>query len=511
MKSRLNRRDFLKLAGVLPLSLAAPRALQTPGVRQPLQDGQKNVLVVVFDAFSARHLSMFGYQRETMPNLTRLVERAVVYHNHFAGSNFTTSGTASLLTGTLPWTHRALQPGGEASEAYAGRTIFSAFRDYYRIAYTHNGWANTLLEQFRSEVDELIPWKSLFLKSYDGFIQTLFENDNDIASVSWTRAMNIRQERYGYSLFLSRLYEALQDNRFSELRQGFPRGVPSTGNVGNDFLLETAVEWIGNRLTLIPQPFLGYLHFLPPHGPYNTSLEFFNLFGGDGLKPVQKPEDIFTIHVPETALLKRRAEYDEFLLYVDKNFEQLFNSLESSGMLEDTWLIFTSDHGEMFERGISGHSTNALYQPVLRIPLMIFEPGRTTRLDIHTPTSAADILPTLAHLTGHAIPDWTEGVVLPPYADTGPDPDRNVYAARATQNDQDAPLSRASTMLVKGRYKLVYYFGYDERGADELVRLFDIQDDPEELEDLYSSQQDIARELLAELKAKLAQVDKPYL
>jgi hypothetical protein len=51
----------------------------------------------------------------------------VVYHNHYAGGNYTTPGTASLLTGTLPWKHRAFQPGGNVDEAYVEKNIFSAF------------------------------------------------------------------------------------------------------------------------------------------------------------------------------------------------------------------------------------------------------------------------------------------------------------------------------------------------------------------------------------------------
>ncbi|HEY2981085.1 MAG TPA: sulfatase-like hydrolase/transferase, partial [Anaerolineales bacterium] len=256
---------------------------------------------------------------------------------------------------------------------------------------------------------------------------------------------------------------------------------------------------------------LGYFHFLPPHGPYNTSLEFYNHFGQDGFAPAGKPDDVFTIHVPRNALLKRRAEYDEFLLYADQNFGRLFEYLESSGLLENTWVVFTSDHGEMFERGISGHSTNALYQPVVRIPLLIFEPGRQTGTDVYTPTSAVDVLPTLAHLTGQPIPAWTEGAVLPPFASAAPDADRNLYVVRSTKTDPAAPMTQASLVLVKEPYKLHYYFGYPDRGVDELVRLYDIQADPEELVDLYASQPAIAADLLAQLKAKLAEVDKPYL
>jgi arylsulfatase A-like enzyme len=490
--------------------MTAPRLMRPLGASRLIQAGKKNVLVVVFDAFSAYHLSLYGYQRETMPNLVRLAERAVVYHNHYAGGSFTTPGTASLLTGTLPWTHRAFQPKSQVAEPFVSQNFFSAFRDYYRIAYTHNGWANILLEQFSDELDELVPWKSLFLQSYNGF-QNLFEKDSDIASVGWTRNVNIQQEGYSYSLFLSHLIGALRENQFADLKKKFPRGIPSTGFAGDEFLLENAIDWIGNRLALIPQPFSGYFHLLPPHGPYNTPLEFIDRFNRDGFIPVDKPEDVFTEGESRIQLLKKRIEYDEFLLYVDREFNRLFDKLETSGLLENTWVVFTSDHGEMFERGISAHNTHALYQPLLRVPLLIFEPGRKTRMDVHTPTSAVDVLPTLSHVTGHNIPDWTEGVVLPPYADASPDPNRSVYVMKANKNDQYAPITRASLALAKGRYKLLYYFGYVERGIDELVKLYDIEADPEELVDLYPSQKDVADELLTELKAKLAEVNKPYL
>ena len=47
--------------------------------------GKPNILIFVLDALSARNMSLYGYQRETTPNLAKLVERAVVYHNHYAG------------------------------------------------------------------------------------------------------------------------------------------------------------------------------------------------------------------------------------------------------------------------------------------------------------------------------------------------------------------------------------------------------------------------------------------
>ncbi len=507
MTSGINRRDFLKLSGLLPLSMAAPglaNLLSRPGQAQAKA---QNVIVVVFDAFSAYNISLYGYRRDTTPNLARLAKRAVVYHNHFAGSNFTTPGTASLLTGTLPWTHRALRPDGEVAPAFVTRNFFSAFQDYYRLAYTHNGWAYTLLRQMQSEMDQLIPREKLLLSSYDNFIESLFRNDEDIASVSWTRDMRIG-EGYAYSLFLSHLYKVLQEGKVANLQPMFPRGLPTTGS-DDGFLLEQAVDWLSNLLTSIPQPFMGYFHFLPPHFPYHTSVDFYNRFKGDGYRPVEKPRDIFTDRRLFTNLLARRTEYDEFILYVDREFGRFYDELESSGLLENTWVVFTSDHGEMFERGIVGHSTDTLYQPVIRIPLLIFEPGRQVGVDVHAATSAIDVLPTLSRLTGHPIPSWTEGVVLPPYAE--PDSARSLYVVRAKDADPDAALTPASTTIVRGRYKLLYYYGYEERGIKDFTKLYDIEADPEELTDLSQTEKDVAGELLNELKSKLAEVDKPYL
>jgi arylsulfatase A-like enzyme len=506
----MNRRDFLRLGSLGTLGLASPDLLKLLGTLGVAQGTGPNVIVVVFDAFSALDISLLGFQRDTTPNLARLAKRAVVYHNHFAGSNFTTPGTASLLTGTLPWTHRAFQAKHTVAEAYANRNLFSVFHDYYRIGYSHNGWANILLEQAQADISELVPWKSLFLGSYDSFLHTLFERDDDIASVSWTRNVNLQGEGYAYSLFFSHLNEVLQDIRDPRLQQQFPRGLPSTGDVSSQFLLETAVDWIGSRVSRLPRPFAGYFHMLPPHGPYNTTREFYNRFRADGFSPLSKPDDLFSEGLSYETLLKRRTEYDEFILYVDEEFGRFYDGLEASGLLQNTWLVLTSDHGEMFERGISAHSTNALYQPVIRIPLLVFEPGRQTGLDVHTPTSAVDVLPTLARVTGHPIPAWTDGSVLPPYATGAEDPNRSVFVVRAAKNESYAPITQASTSLIKGNYKLLYFFGYSQAGGEELVKLFDIEADPEETRDLSVSEKDVASGLLQELKIRLREADKPY-
>jgi arylsulfatase A-like enzyme len=257
----------------------------------------------------------------------------------------------------------------------------------------------------------------------------------------------------------------------------------------------------------VPQPFLGYFHFLPPHHPYRTENQFFNAFKGDGARFIEKPADALARRVYKDQP-KTRTEYDEYILYCDEEFGRFYNYLEKSGLLEDSWLILTSDHGEMFERGINGHGSKVLYQPVIRVPLIIFEPGRQSGLDVYDHTNAIDVLPTLTQLAGTKIPAWAEGNVLPPFANL--DASRSIYTVQAIDSDPKKALTQASLVLVKENYKLHYYFGYPQLPDGETVKLFDIKADPEELTDLYVPKKTTADELLDELKTKLQQVDEPY-
>ncbi len=522
MKNQITRRDFLKLASFLPFGLAAPGFMDWPSALGQSQNKSQNVIIVVFDALSARNISLYGYPRETMPNLTRLAERAVVYHNHYAGGNFTVPGTASLLTGTYPWSHRAFQANGTVQPSYTDKSIFSSFGHAYRLAYSHNPWANAIMRQFQSAIQNYIPRKKYFLSgdsaaqgpgsflTSDEFLPALFGRDEDIASVAWIRAIKRQQDGYAYSLFLSHLYDYLKARELAALDKYaafFPRGLPSDNYY--EFLLEDAIEALSSLLPAVPQPFVGYFHFYPPHAPYHTHRDFYKRFHQDDWKPPFKPIDLFGKEAGKRTQANR-AEYDEFILYVDREFGRFYHALERAGLLENTWLVFTSDHGELFERGIEGHRTPVLYQPLLHIPLLIFEPGRTARTDVYANTSATDVLPTLLQVTGQRPADWVEGRPLPPFSAAEPDPERSLYIVHAEKNEQFQPLTVGTYALVRGRYKLTAFFGYPQLDGKERVELYDLENDPEEMNDLSLTQKTVADELLAQLKAKLDEVNQPY-
>ena len=80
--SGFSRRDFLKLSSVLSGAWAVSRLspLSLPSAGSP--GSLPNILIIVFDAMSAKNLSLYGYHRKTTPNLERFAQRATVYNQH---------------------------------------------------------------------------------------------------------------------------------------------------------------------------------------------------------------------------------------------------------------------------------------------------------------------------------------------------------------------------------------------------------------------------------------------
>ncbi len=505
MRTRLTRREFLKLSAALSFGIATPKFLSGQA-RNTLSSAQQNILIVVFDAWSARNISLYGYARQTTPHLERLADNAIVYHNHFAGGHFTTPGTTSLLTGAQSWSHRAFTFYPTLDQNLLQENIFHAFDQYYRFAYSHNPLADHLLKQFMPDLDDFKSWEKYYLEHSPAL--SLFRHDQDVVTIGWNRAMQTKDDGYAYSLFLARLYEYRKAQRLAAYDELFPRGVPNSEEQ-SFYTLEQGIDGLFELIQTVSQPFLGYYHFLPPHDPFNTRKDFYNYFQKDGYAPPEKPQHFFNNISPEFLKTQRRW-YDEFILYVDAEFTRLYQQLEQSGILENTWIVLTSDHGEMFERNIWGHSVPVFYQPLMNVPLVIFPPGQKERIDVFEKTSAVDVLPTLLNITGQEIPSWTEGVVMPPFADHASAQEREISAVQADEI-RGGEIKAASAMCVRENYKATWLFGYDEIESDgEVIELYDLDADPEELHDLSEEKKEIADELVGILKTKMGELAQAY-
>lgn len=503
----LTRREFLKLISLAPVGIYSHPLRK---LKATVNTDSPNVIVIVFDAWSQHHLSMYGYPRNTMPNLETFARNATVYHNHYATATFTTPGTSSLLSGLYPWSHRAIQLGAGLAPDHAGHTIFSTLEaTHSTLAFTQNKYADQILLQSQQDLDQHIPNWEFNLQKIDLYDANIFKKDMQLAFASIEDNIVKRGAGTDASLFLGPFYRLHILNSVLRSTQkygsNYPRGLPGALET---FLLPDVVDGSIQLLQGIEQPSLTYIHFYPPHEPYAPTKQFFDSFKNDGWTPAEKPihELSETKYTFEQLQLEHRY-YDEFLASWDHEVQRLFDYLQRSGLTENSYIFITSDHGEMFERGELGHWTKMIYDPVIHVPLIARSPGQRARQDVHTPTSNVDLLPTIAQLTGNPIPAWTEGKPLPTFGGEE-EKGRSIFAMDAKMNSSFAPLRNYSMSLTRDGHRLTRY-SYP-KDKYEKYEFYDLEDDPQELKDRYPTKPSLALEMQAELEQKVQEVNKPF-
>jgi len=356
-------------------------------------------------------------------------------------------------------------------------------QNYFKMAYTQNYWANYLLQQFSDDIDFLLPFSEFGLVSQGIVDNQNFKNDLMLSSKALEGMLN-----YKDALLLSFIANLYYQPKEESLRDRYPEGFPRAQGQKNIFTLEDVFSGVTEKIIELDKresPFFSYFHLFPPHSPYAAQKDFFGMFGNDEYKPIPKHTHVLSKDIPQSILDEQRNTYDAYLANVDFEIGKLIDQLEAQGILDHTYFIITSDHGEMFERGMHGHgATPLLYEPVIHIPLIILTPGDQTRRDILSLTSSTDILPTILFLAKQETSHLNEGCILPGFGEKE-DATRSVIIAEAVESSAFKPFTKATYVIMKGNYKLIYYHGYQHK-YQEYFEFYDLQTDPEELQDRYS-------------------------
>jgi arylsulfatase A-like enzyme len=369
-------------------------------------------------------------------------------------------------------------------------------------------WADLFLYQFQDDIDLHIKSTAFSVENALRYNKKLWQKDSLIAFRAYE---DFLEQDYGvpgslYFSFLDKLKGYLiKEFGFADLKKEYPRGIPNFVKYKLYFVLEQVFNGIAQEIAGLQGPFVGYFHFWPPHEPYFPNRRFIGVFDDDW-SPVSKPVHFLSSQTSDQELNQARREYDEYIANVDEEFGQLYDHLQATGALDNSYLIVTSDHGQLFERGVNGHVTPLLYDPIIHIPLLISAPGQSERQDIYSPTSCVDLVPTLLKITGASAPNWSEGNLLPGFGADDTD-ERTIFAVEAKKNSSFQPLTLATFAMIKGDYKLIWYRGYS--GYDDVFELYNLKTDPEELQDLSKSQVEILSAMANELKSRLATADQP--
>ena len=496
---QVTRRDLLKLFGAVGLFAPLSKIFQHVD-NQELGIGNSqtpNIIILLFDTLSAGHMGLYGYGRNTTPNIDKFAKTSTVFHRNYSASNFTQPSTASLLTGVYPWSHRSLNFYTPLLKNFEKNNLFSKINsNFFTQTYTHNTFVMTILEQFEDYIDQLKPIEDLVV--YDSnHLPNFFANDYPMGFYA---AKRWRDNYIGpsHSLFFNPVLSVLQSLASSQIQKANNKKYP-LGLVDNQesyiFKLEDAIDWIAKSTVSTAQPYLGYYHLLPPHEAYRPRADFAGMFTDDKFTLPEKEDHYFSRGETQDKLEKYRDRYDEYIAFVDSEFGRLYKLLEENKTIDNTYFILTSDHGQLFERGIHGHGVT-LFDHLLHIPLIIHAPDQTQGKDVFTPTSIIDIMPTLLKLTNQDIPDWLEGKNLPLFEEPG-DARRIIFSMDGRENHKMAPLKKVTFSAIQWPYKLIHYRGYP--GFDDVDELFRLDNDPEELDNLAASFPSIVAELKNEI------------
>jgi len=233
---------------------------------------------------------------------------------------------------------------------------------------------------------------------------------------------------------------------------------------------EAAADWIMEHVQARrEQPFLAWVHYIEPHAPYRMWREYVEQLG-----------------LAKTDRYPPADRYDTEIAFVDDQIGALLKQLENLDIMQETLIVFVSDHGESLgEHGYWGHG-RYLYEPTLRIPMSITWPGHIIPREVGAPALIIDLAPTILSVVGQQHPSGFKGYDWSAVFDGAPPPiDRLThYQAHrgAVISRHDSDLARKSGLLaigiIKNNRKEIF------RLENKRRRVYDLEADPGELSSL---------------------------
>ena len=256
-----------------------------------------------------------------------------------------------------------------------------------------------------------------------------------------------------------------------------------------------SIEWMREHGADGRPPFFLFLGIRRPHPPFVISRRYMNMIDADKIAlPAPDEQD----H-PVTNFQRRhknwihgfdedtcrliRHIYCAMIAEVDAMVGRTLAGLDDLGLAEDTWVLFSSDHGEMNMEHRQFYKMSP-YEPSARVPMILRGPGARKGAVVEDLVSLVDVYPSLMDMAGLPHPGGLDGHSLGPLAKDEPceRPDWVLSEFHGTS------LNTGCFMLRRGAWKYIVYVGYPPQ-------LFNLDEDPAEIRDLASQRPDVVADM----------------
>ena len=436
-----------------------------------------NLLLIMADQLAPQVLSVYGNSCVRTPHLDRLAEKGVVFENAYCNFPLCAPARFSMLSGRLP------SRIGAFDNAVEFPASVPTVHHYLRRA----GYRTCLAGKMHFVGPDQ-------LHGYEERVTT----DVYPADFLWTPDWRLDDETWlEWYHDMSRVLEAGPHRR--------------SVNVAYDDEAEfEAIRWLHEYADGgDDRPFALTVSFISPHDPYLATPYWWERYRDVEIDlprvadiPLEERDAHSRRHwfltgrhraeVGESGVRRMRRAYYALTSYIDAKVGRLLETLRAIGTADDTLVVFTSDHGDSLgERGL--FFKMSFFEWSVRVPLIVHAPFAFAPRRVGANVSHLDLLPTLLEASGDgALPELAapiDGRSLAPLASGGGRDWPDLVCAEYTAEGVRAPL----LMVRKGPYKLIASPG-------DPPMLFDLDNDPDELENL------AARPACAAVRAELESV-----
>jgi len=338
----------------LALLLIAPAAVLLALLLR--SEDRPNVILISIDSLRSDHLGCYGYTRDTTPVLDRIAGEGVLFETVVSSTSWTLPAHAALFTSLHDRVHGCFD--GTVWLARSRETIAEAFKS---AGYRTTGF-----------------FSGPYLHPVYGLSQG-FDTYHDCTSYS--------------EKTIAMLKGTAEAKELGDL---------SHKDVTNPIVLKNVNGWLDTRED---GPFFMFVHLWDVHFDYIPPPPYDTMFDPDYKGTVDGHFDVKVVERPSSwtdrDVEHYKALYDGEIRWTDATLGKLFASLKARGLMDDTMIVITSDHGEAFyEHGNRGHRYS-LHDEEIRIPLIIrFPPSIQAGNRIKEQVHIIDIAPTILKLAG---------------------------------------------------------------------------------------------------------------
>ncbi|HUJ20218.1 MAG TPA: sulfatase, partial [Bryobacteraceae bacterium] len=448
-----------------------PRLASQPRATPPPHT-TPNIILITLDTVRADHTSLYGYERDTTPNLRRLAAQSTVYTHAISPGDMTLSSHASIFTGLYPSWHRA---------------HFEQGYNWGRPLDTRHLTLADILSGKGFDTAAMVA-NYLYLAPGFGLDRGFAYHDSS-----------------GPSVFLGKTPRFLLRERVRNFLIRFEKPWEF------DAMFRRAEEINRSALAFLEKEksqgrkFFCFLNYMDAHTPYLPPGRYATLYPGydpgiDTNRYNDLEEKVLTLRRPISGHERRHlvSQYDGGIAYMDWALGELVKELKQRGLYDNTLLIVTSDHGEAFgEKAMMGHALS-VYQDMVRVPLLIKYPGESAPELADETVSLTDLMPTILSVLGYQAPENLQGRSL---WKTAPDSEviseSFVHPLLSTRTPR---FQRSQQAIFSGSLKFI-------RSSNGERELYDLSRDPNEEHNLFTCRPTDGFELKLVQYLKAAAVD----